>query len=155
MIWIRRRSRRIDETLLRLRRAARCSVRVADAAARTQPWWDGTPFDGILLDAPCSASCVVRRHPDIRWLRRESDIDQLAMQQAMLLGQYETIAFGEHTIDSSRGYRYLDTLLSRVVAVTADDVATVAQRYLTEDNRTVGYLINDQEAGAKERDRAA
>ena len=77
------------------------------------------------------------------------------LQQAMLLGQYETIAFGEHTIDSSRGYRYLDTLLSRVAAVTVDDVATVAQRYLTEDNRTVGYLITDKESEEKERDRAA
>jgi 16S rRNA (cytosine967-C5)-methyltransferase len=79
------RSRRIDDTLQRLGLASRCSVRVADAAARAQPWWDGMPFDGILLDAPCSASGVVRRHPDIRWLRRESDIEQLAMQQAMLL----------------------------------------------------------------------
>ncbi len=78
------RSRRIDESLMRLGLAERCSVQVADAA-RVQPWWDGTPFDAILLDAPCTASGVVRRHPDIRWLRRESDIEQLAMQQAMLL----------------------------------------------------------------------
>ena len=78
------RSRRIGETLDRLGLADRARVLVADAA-RPQAWWDGTPFDGILLDAPCTASGVVRRHPDIRWLRRESDIEQLAMQQAMLL----------------------------------------------------------------------
>ena len=45
-------------------------------------WWDGQPFDAILLDAPCTASGIVRRHPDVRWLRRESDIAQLADQQA-------------------------------------------------------------------------
>jgi hypothetical protein len=50
---------------------------VADAA-RPAEWWDGTPFDAILLDAPCTASGIVRRHPDVRWLRRESDTAQLA-----------------------------------------------------------------------------
>ena len=76
------RSRRIDETLSRLGLAAR--VTVADAS-RPQEWWDGRPFDGILLDAPCTASGIVRRHPDVRWLRRESDVPQLAVQQATLL----------------------------------------------------------------------
>ena len=45
----------------------------ADAAAPAR-WWDGRPFEAILLDAPCSASGIVRRHPDVRWLRRPSDI---------------------------------------------------------------------------------
>ncbi|MBO9652105.1 MAG: 16S rRNA (cytosine(967)-C(5))-methyltransferase RsmB [Variovorax sp.] len=76
------RSRRIDETLARLGLAAK--VVVADAS-RPAEWWDGTPFDAILLDAPCTASGIVRRHPDVRWLRRESDVEQLALQQAMLL----------------------------------------------------------------------
>ncbi len=48
-------------------------------------WWDGQAFDAILLDAPCTASGIVRRHPDIRWLRRESDIAQLAHSQQRLL----------------------------------------------------------------------
>ncbi len=76
------RSRRIDQTLVRLGLSAR--VVVADAA-RPEQWWDGTPFDAVLLDAPCTASGIVRRHPDVRWLRRESDIEQLAAQQAQLL----------------------------------------------------------------------
>ena len=76
------RSRRIGETLARL--ALRANVLVADAV-RPEKWWDGQPFDAILLDAPCTASGIVRRHPDVRWLRRESDIEQLALQQAMLL----------------------------------------------------------------------
>ncbi|MBT2324870.1 16S rRNA (cytosine(967)-C(5))-methyltransferase RsmB [Variovorax paradoxus] len=76
------RSRRIDETLARL--GMKAKVLVADAA-RPEQWWDGQLFDAILLDAPCTASGIVRRHPDVRWLRRESDTEQLALQQAMLL----------------------------------------------------------------------
>ncbi|MEJ8859525.1 16S rRNA (cytosine(967)-C(5))-methyltransferase RsmB [Variovorax robiniae] len=76
------RSRRIGETLARL--DLRANVLVADAV-RPEKWWDGQPFDAILLDAPCTASGIVRRHPDVRWLRRESDVEQLALQQAMLL----------------------------------------------------------------------
>lgn len=80
------RSARIAETLERLE--LRAQVVVADAA-RPGDWWlehcGGTPFDAILLDAPCTASGIVRRHPDVRWLRRESDIAQLAALQARLL----------------------------------------------------------------------
>jgi 16S rRNA (cytosine967-C5)-methyltransferase len=73
---------RIEETLQRLGLQAR--VLAADAAQPAQ-WWDGRMFDAILLDAPCTASGIVRRHPDVRWLRRESDIAQLAALQARLL----------------------------------------------------------------------
>lgn len=73
---------RIHENLGRLGLAA--DVRAADAG-EVACWWDGRPFDAILLDAPCSASGIVRRHPDVRWLRRESDIDQLVAQQDRLL----------------------------------------------------------------------
>jgi 16S rRNA (cytosine967-C5)-methyltransferase len=73
---------RVTETLGRLKLSARTVV--ADAADPSA-WWDGQPFDAILLDAPCSASGIVRRHPDVRWLRRESDIDALARTQARLL----------------------------------------------------------------------
>ncbi|MGK6310633.1 16S rRNA (cytosine(967)-C(5))-methyltransferase RsmB [Variovorax sp. DT-64] len=76
------RSRRIDETLARLGLSAK--VVVADAG-RPKDWWDGQAFDAILLDAPCTASGIVRRHPDVRWLRRESDTERLALLQAMLL----------------------------------------------------------------------
>ena len=72
----------IHETLQRLGLQAR--VLRADAADLAT-WWDGQQFDAILLDAPCSASGIVRRHPDVRWLRRESDIAQLAATQKRLL----------------------------------------------------------------------
>jgi 16S rRNA (cytosine967-C5)-methyltransferase len=59
-------------------------VQCADAA-QPSAWWDGRAFDGIVLDAPCSASGIVRRHPDIPWLRREADIASLAQTQTRLL----------------------------------------------------------------------
>ena len=76
------RCERIHQNLQRL--GLRAEVRAADAA-EPSGWWDGEPFDAILLDAPCTASGIVRRHPDVRWLRRESDIAQLAAQQKRLL----------------------------------------------------------------------
>jgi 16S rRNA (cytosine967-C5)-methyltransferase len=60
------------------------AVRVADAG-ELATWWDGKPFDRVLLDAPCSASGVVRRHPDIKWLRREQDLAAFAREQSRLL----------------------------------------------------------------------
>lgn len=74
---------RIDENLQRLQlQGAR--VVAADAAAPAA-WWDGRAFDRILLDAPCTATGVIRRHPDIKLLRRESDVPQTVKQQARLL----------------------------------------------------------------------
>jgi len=54
-------------------------------AARPESWWNGLPFDRILADVPCSASGVVRRNPDIKWLRRPQDITRFAGQQAAIL----------------------------------------------------------------------
>ena len=76
------RCERIHQNLERLGLLA--EVRTADAGDPPQ-WWDGEPFDAILLDAPCTASGIVRRHPDVRWLRRETDVAQLAEQQKRLL----------------------------------------------------------------------
>lgn len=73
---------RVGETLSRLRLPARMQ---AGDASMPATWWDGRPFDAILLDAPCTASGIVRRHPDVRWLRRPSDVPALAATQARLL----------------------------------------------------------------------
>ncbi len=54
-------------------------------ASKPEEWWDGTPFDAILLDAPCSATGVIRRHPDIKLLRRDTDIEALSNLQAGIL----------------------------------------------------------------------
>jgi 16S rRNA (cytosine967-C5)-methyltransferase len=80
-----RRARRIESNLQRLGLAGeRVRVLATDALAPAT-YWDGTPYDRILLDAPCTASGVVRRHPDVVLLRRESDVAKLATQQAKLL----------------------------------------------------------------------
>lgn len=76
------RLRRVDETLQRLGLSAHTLAMDARAVAR---WWDGKPFDAILLDAPCSGSGINRRHPDVRWLRRPSDLKVLQQTQAELL----------------------------------------------------------------------
>jgi 16S rRNA (cytosine967-C5)-methyltransferase len=77
-----KRCARISENLARLGLAAH--VITADVLD-TPAWWDGTLFDAILLDAPCTASGIVRRHPDVRWLRRPTDIPQLAALQKKML----------------------------------------------------------------------
>jgi len=82
------RCERIQETLQRL--GLQAKVLLADAAVLPS-WWDGQAFDAILLDAPCSASGIVRRHPDVRWLRRASDITDLAATQQRLLRTLWTV----------------------------------------------------------------
>jgi 16S rRNA (cytosine967-C5)-methyltransferase len=79
------RARRIGANLERLGLAGPTArVVVADALDPTA-YWNGVPYDRILLDAPCTASGVVRRHPDVVLLRRESDVVKLATQQAKML----------------------------------------------------------------------
>ncbi len=73
---------RVRETHERLGQSA--TILVADAS-NSGEWWNGAPFDAVLLDAPCSATGVIRRHPDIKLLRRASDIDDLSAQQGAIL----------------------------------------------------------------------
>ncbi len=83
---------RVEETLRRLGLAARLA---AVDAAQPERWWDGRPFDRILIDAPCSATGVIRRHPDVRWLRQASDLPALvAGQQALLDALWPLLAPG-------------------------------------------------------------
>lgn len=72
---------RIDENLQRLQ--LRATLKTGDASKTD--WWDGKPFDRILADVPCTASSIVRRHPDIRWLRRPGDAAQLTTLSAQIL----------------------------------------------------------------------
>jgi 16S rRNA (cytosine967-C5)-methyltransferase len=80
-------ARRLDtvaNTLARLRLGGRARLQVADAT-QTEAWWDGAPFDAVLIDAPCSATGIVRRQPDVLLHRRESDLVALLDTQARLL----------------------------------------------------------------------
>ena len=72
----------VADNLARLRLDA---TLIAGDASNPREWWDGKPYAAILLDAPCSASGVIRRHPDIKHLRRASDIDELSRLQGALL----------------------------------------------------------------------
>jgi 16S rRNA (cytosine967-C5)-methyltransferase len=83
---------RVSENLQRLKLTA--DLLVADARDYKQ-WWSGQGYDRILIDAPCSASGVIRRHPDIKTLRRESDIKSLvALQAEILSAAWQMLAVG-------------------------------------------------------------
>lgn len=86
------RMQRVSENLQRLNLQA---TLVVGDAANPASWWDGQPFDRILLDAPCSALGVIRRHPDIKLLRRAEDIGQLqALQKSILQAVWPLLAPG-------------------------------------------------------------
>jgi len=114
---------RVHDNLKRLRLpTAPASVRVVAGDAR-QPaaWWDGQPFDAILLDAPCTASGIVRRHPDVRWLRRPADIDALAAVQAQmlealwpLLAPGGRLLYATCSIFKAEGQQPIDAFLQRM-----------------------------------------
>ncbi|NAX23113.1 16S rRNA (cytosine(967)-C(5))-methyltransferase RsmB [Vibrio sp. V39_P1S14PM300] len=76
------RLKRVHENLKRLKLEAQV---ICGDARNPQQWWQGEQFDRILLDAPCSATGVIRRHPDIKWLRRADDIEALAALQSEIL----------------------------------------------------------------------
>jgi 16S rRNA (cytosine967-C5)-methyltransferase len=86
---------RVEQNLDRLGLASkRVHLEAADAAD-LDAWWDGKPFDAVLADVPCTASGIVRRHPDIRWLRRENDVRRTATLQARILDSlWKTVAPG-------------------------------------------------------------
>ena len=86
---------RVEQNLTRLRLGSeRVQLRCADAANVSQ-WWDGQAFDAVLADVPCTASGVVRRHPDIRWLRREADVQRTAaLQQRIADALWQTVRPG-------------------------------------------------------------
>lgn len=76
---------RLESLSDNLQRLGLIATVLAGDASNPHEWWNGEPFDGILLDAPCSASGVIRRHPDIKLLRRETDIAELSRLQNALL----------------------------------------------------------------------
>ena len=110
---------RVQQTLERLQLRA-AQVLAADAG-QPSTWWDQQPFDAILLDAPCSASGIVRRHPDARWLRRPSDLDTLARTQAQLLDALwpllqpgGRLLYATCSVFQDEGVRQIDAFLQRV-----------------------------------------
>ncbi len=134
---------RVRETLARL--GLRARVQAGDAADPAA-WWDGRPFDAILLDAPCTASGIVRRHPDIRWLRRPTDVDALARQQARLLDALwpllapgGRLLYATCSLFKAEGLAQIDAFSQRVGAGRAQlDPASPGHLLPLLDNRTSG-----------------
>jgi len=125
---------RVQENLNRLRLKAELK---AGDARQTAAWWDGRPFDAILLDAPCSASGIVRRHPDVRWLRRPDDISALArLQSEMLEALWPLLAPGGRmvyatcSVFKAEGSERIDAFLQRRGAAMA-----------TLDPQSPGHLL--------------
>ena len=115
------RMQRVSENLQRLKLESRAELIVADVRQYKQ-WWQGDKFDRILIDAPCSASGVIRRHPDIKTLRRESDIEQLVKLQAeILFSAWQMLAPGGE-------------LLYVTCSVFKDENQNQMARFLTSNN---------------------
>lgn len=113
------RAQRIEENLNRLTLSA--EIKIARAENITE-WWDGKPFDRILLDAPCSATGVIRRHPDIKLLRHENDIKQLAELQLILIHTlWETLAPG-------------GILLYATCSIFSQENSRIVERFLKKTN---------------------
>lgn len=126
-----RRLRRTTETLARVAPGAAVELKAADA---TYPpdWWDGIPFDAVLIDAPCSATGIVRRQPDILLHRRESDLDMLvATQMALLDALWPTLAPG-------------GTLVYATCALVARENAVQIEAFLTRTPDAVAEPLDDR-----------
>lgn len=136
---------RVQDTLARLH--LRATLRAADAR-QTAGWWDGRPFDAILLDAPCSASGIVRRHPDIRWLRRADDIAALARLQAELLDALwpllapgGRLLYATCSVFRAEGQAQIDAFLQRLSPASARlDPASPGHLPGLPDNGPAGLL---------------
>jgi len=114
---------RVQDTLNRLGLRARLAAADARDSAR---WWDGRAFDAILLDAPCTASGIVRRHPDVRWLRRPDDVTALARLQAELLDALwpllapgGRLLYATCSIFRAEGAQQIDAFMQRLPAGSA------------------------------------
>lgn len=111
------RCQRVAQNLQRLQLQAQV---LASDAANPTAWWNGQSFDGVLLDAPCTASGIVRRHPDVRWLRRQTDVAQLVhTQQQLLQALWPTLAVGGRllyctcSVFKAEGQQQIETFLRK------------------------------------------
>lgn len=124
-----RRLRRTAETLKRVGVDAAVELKAADAADPAA-WWDGVPFDAVLIDAPCSATGVVRRQPDILLHRRPGDLDALLFTQAQLLDAGWTVlapggvlVYATCSILRRENAEQIDAFLARAPDAVAEPLA--------------------------------
>lgn len=121
---------RVNENLERLHLEAQ--VIAGDAAS--QYWWDGTLYEKILLDAPCSGTGVIRRHPDIKWLRKASDINQLIELQAKILKNIWSLL------------KPGGTLLYATCSILPEENSNQVQRFIENNNDVKLIPITDNES---------
>jgi len=124
---------RVQENLTRLN----LSAKVITADAASQDWWDGKLFDRILLDAPCSGTGVIRRHPDIKWLRKADDIEKLViLQQQILKSIWSLLKPG-------------GTLLYATCSILPEENSQQIQQFISENNnaKLVPICENDKNIG--------
>jgi len=121
-----KRLRKVRETFARLGVGADANFHVADATDPSR-WWDGAPFDAVLIDAPCSATGIVRRQPDILLHRRESDLPTLVALQARMLDALwplvkpgGVLLYATCSILKDENERQVDAFLTRTVDASAD-----------------------------------
>ena len=125
---------RVHENLERLNLQANV---IAGDAATPEKWWDGQLFDRILLDAPCSGTGVIRRHPDIKWLRKSQDIDVLTdLQQDILKNVWSLLKPG-------------GTLLYATCSVLPEENSQQVQRFVDEnpDAKHISITQNTDDIG--------
>jgi 16S rRNA (cytosine967-C5)-methyltransferase len=130
---------RSEPRLVRLRdNLARLEL-TADTVAADAAEWTGGPFDGVLVDAPCSSTGTIRRHPDIPWLKREGDIAALASLQQRLLAHAVTlvkpgglIVYCTCSLEPEEGEAVVEALLARTPDVQRQPIAAAEVSGLAE-----------------------
>jgi 16S rRNA (cytosine967-C5)-methyltransferase len=124
-------SERLTRIADNLRRLGLSATLVAGDAGKPSDWWDGRPFERILLDVPCSATGVIRRHPDIKLLRRPEDVSALAARQLQLLqAVWALLAPGGSLV-----YASCSALAAETLAVVKAFMATGVRARETDERR--------------------
>jgi 16S rRNA (cytosine967-C5)-methyltransferase len=145
---------RIRENISRLKLdAARAKIVHADAS-RPQHWWDGVAFDRILADVPCTASGVVRRHPDGKWLRRQSDVATFAQRQDEILDAvWPTLARGGRLLYSTCSvFREENDKRVEAFMVRTPDALRESITFGPDIAHSAGQLLPSPEGGSHNHD---
>ena len=136
---------RLEAVTANLERLSLDATLIAADASNPNEWWDGSSYNGILLDAPCSASGVIRRHPDIKLLRRASDVAELAaLQERLLAALWPLLAPGGRLlyVTCSVFGAENDALVARFLGNTTD-----AEEDRVLQNNNIRDLMRDKACG--------
>jgi 16S rRNA (cytosine967-C5)-methyltransferase len=152
----------VDRAPARLERLRQNLARLdltAETVAADVAQWQAGPFDAVLLDAPCSSSGTIRRHPDIPWLKREADIAALASLQRRLIAHAATLTrpggtlvYCTCSLEPEEGVAIVDNLLAdnpslRRLPITAGEVHGLAELLSPDgDLRTLPCHLDDPDS---------